>query len=116
MDIDGIKKDYIKNSIIHGDIANGRLKVNRAAKELIKLNDYLKENEDIAKVIIDELLYSSNFNTQIWISGLALDLSYRKEEVIVLLKSLGNNKEIGILAMNARLRLADKKIVPIDSW
>lgn len=114
--VDEIKEKYIKNSILHGNMNIDNKIANKAAKELIKLNKYLANNTEIAKKIIDEIFTSNIVNAQIWISGLAIDLDYKRDFAINLLISLGNDKQIGILAMNARLRLADRKIIPIDKW
>ena len=114
--VEEIKDKYIKNSILHGDVNIDNKIANKSAKELIKLNKYLANNTEIAKKIIDVIITSDIVNAQIWISGLAIDIDYRRDFAINLLISLGNNKQIGILAMNARLRLADRQIVPIDKW
>lgn len=111
-----LEEEYISNSKIHGVISSNTKIANKAAKELIKLNRYLKENLDVAKEIIDELIVFPDINTQIWISALAIDIDYKKEESVNLLMTIGNNPNIGILAMNARLRLADRMIKSIDEW
>ncbi|MCQ2978166.1 MAG: hypothetical protein MJ232_09165 [archaeon] len=111
-----IEEAYVNNSRIHGDININNKKSNKAAKELMKLNKYLKENIDIAKDVIDDLFIYPDINTQIWISALAIDINYKSEESINFLLSTGNNLNIGILAMNARLRLADRMIKAIDEW
>ncbi len=114
--LDKIKEAYITNSSIHGDINTGYKKSNKAAKELIKLNKFLLENNELAKKLIDDIFSNENINAKIWISDLAIDIDYKKNEAINLLIAFGKNKNIGILAMNARLRLADRKIVPINEW
>lgn len=113
---ENIKEKYIKNSIIHGNMDIDNIKANKSAKELIKLNKYLSNNKDVAKRVIDEIITSNIVNAQIWIAGLAIDIDYKKDVAIELLITIGNNKQIGILAMNARLRLADRGIIPIDKW
>ena len=114
--LDDIKEKYIKNSLIHGNLDIDNKKANKAAKELIKINKYLKNNKKLAEKVIDEIIVSDIVNAQIWIAGLAIDIDYKRDLAINLLISHGNNKQIGILAMNARLRLADRQIVPIDKW
>ena len=59
-----LEEEYISNSKIHGDISSNTKIANKAAKELIKLNRYLKENLDVAKEIIDELIGFPDINTQ----------------------------------------------------
>ena len=114
--LEEIEENFIKYSNIHADINVGYRNANKAAKELIKIYKYLLENTELAKKVIDDIFAIDNINAKIWISGLAIDIDYKKNEAINLLISFGKNKKIGILAMNARLRLADRKIIPIDKW
>ena len=114
--LEEIEENFIKYSNIHADINVGYRNANKAAKELIKIYKYLLENTELAKKVIDDIFAIDNINAKIWISDLAIDIDYKKNEAINLLISFGKNKKIGILAMNARLRLADRKIIPIDKW
>ena len=74
----------------------------------------MSNNLDIAKQVIDDILYTDKINAKIWITGLAIDINYKKQEVIDLLVSLSKDKTIGILAMNARGVLVIKKIISIN--
>ena len=114
MTVKEIEEKYLYYSDLHGDMNVNNIKANKSAKELVKLNTYMSNNLDIAKQVIDDILYTDKINAKIWITGLAIDINYKKQEVIDLLVSLSKDKTIGILAMNARGVLVIKKIISIN--
>ena len=109
-----LEEEYLHNAKLHGDLNISNRIANKAAKELIKLNTYMSSNLEIARQMVDLIINSDNINAQIWIAGLAIDINYNKENAIKLLMSLTKNKNIGILAMNARGVLVTRKIISIN--
>ena len=79
---------------------------------ILKVSNLSISNE--SKQVIDDIFYTDKINAKIWITGLAIDINYKKQEVIDLLVSLSKDKTIGILAMNARGVLVIKKIISIN--
>lgn len=111
MNIKEIEENYLYYAGLHGDMNVNNLKANKSAKKLIKLNTYMSNNLEIAKQVIDDILYADNINAKIWIAGLAIDINYKKQDAVDLLISLSKDKTIGILAMNARGVLVIKKVI-----
>lgn len=90
-----------------GDYKKG----NRASNRLIKYNDLIKSDFPNYKSVVKELLNSQNPNVLIWIANVALDEKYEEDFVVSSLKTIAENKELGIISLNAKMILKTRCLI-----
>ncbi len=78
-------------------------KANLYAKKMFEIIDSLKKSDDYAG-FVDCILHSENDNAKIWICGMCIDMQYRKDEAITILKEL-QQKNDEIISGNAHMSL-----------
>lgn len=66
MNIKEIEEKYLYYADLHGEMNVSNIKANKAAKDLVKLNTYMSNNLEIAKQVIDDILYADKINAKIW--------------------------------------------------
>ncbi len=86
-------------------------KGNRASEKLFDMNTFLKENFEENREIIDLLIESSNPNVCIWISDVSLDLQYRADKVISILKNISKREDLGLIGLNAEMQLKTRNLL-----
>jgi len=107
MDVQALVDDFVKNAVIQGEATcKGDYKTgNKASKELYKLGKIMKQEREIARLMLDVLLKHDNINVRIWASGIALDINYKYTEAVEELKRIVKMPEAGILGLNAEMSL-----------
>ncbi|MGH4118626.1 hypothetical protein [Clostridium sp.] len=102
-----IIEQYIEYSNIEGQSKlNGDYKTgNKMSKKLNKLESYLKENNDLAKIVLKELLKSNSIRARSMAAVDSLRLNMYVEESLKVLKEIANNEEYGILGLGPEISL-----------
>ena len=99
---------FVRLSYVYADVsANSSSVVNKAARQLTKMCKYLHENIEDAKGLIDSIIESEHVCAKLWISSVAIEKNYRKEDAINMLEAIALRDDVGHLAVYAFLRLVD---------
>lgn len=104
-------EEFIANAVIQGEATydGDYKKGNKASDKLFRITRIMKEDMDLGKSMLDELLNSSEPNVKIWAGGVALDIGYKSDEAERILNELSNTPKLGILALNAEMSLSVRK-------
>ena len=99
--------EFIENAIIQGEAtySGDYKKGNKASDKLFKIGRIMEQNIDVAKNMLDTILYHENINVRIWAAGKAIDLDYKKDEAIEVLEKISVMPDAGILGFNAEMSL-----------
>ena len=103
--------EFVKNAIIQGEATfSGDYKTgNKTSDKISKITRIMKEDINLAKSMLDELLYSNEPNVKIWACGIAMDIGYKLDEAEKILTELSKMPELGILGFNAEMSLKVRK-------
>lgn len=105
---------FIRLTYVYADLSNCTMIINSAARRLTKMCKSLQKNTDEAKELIDFIIESEHVCAKLWISRTALDMNYRRDEVIDMLKSIAYRNDVGHMSTYAFLRLVDFGIWDFD--
>lgn len=94
------------NATYSGDYKKG----NRASDKLKEYNDLMKSDSQKYEPVVKELLSSENPNVVIWIAEVALENNFEKDAAICKLKKIAENKELGIIRLNAEMTLKTRNL------
>jgi len=102
-----IVEQYIEYSNIEGQSKlDGDCKIgNKMSKKLTKLEAYLEDNNDLAKIVLKELIKSNSIRARTLASVESLRLDMYVEESLKVLEEISNNEELGILSFGAEISL-----------
>lgn len=102
-----IIEQYIEYANIEGQSKlDGDYKIgNKMSKKLSKLDSYLEENNDLAKIVLKELLKSNSIRARTLAAVESLRLNMYVEESLKVLEEIVENKELGILSLGAEISL-----------
>lgn len=84
-----------------GDYKKG----NKASNKLERYNDLIRANFKEYESVVENLINSENPNVVIWIANVALDEKFKTDYVIRRLKDIAENKDLGIIGLNAEMLL-----------
>lgn len=106
-------EQYLYYTDVHTECTNSGnyKKGNRASKKILEMNAILKNNFEEYRGIIDQLIESTNPGAILWVSNVALDLHYRTNEVISVIKQISLNKELGLISFGAEMQLKTRNIL-----
>lgn len=110
---DKLIADYCKavqaqmDATYSGDYRKG----NRESGKLYKYNDFIKSDFQNYKSVAEELIHSANPNVIIWIANVVLDTKYETDFVIARLKDIAQDKNLGIIRLNAEMILETRNLV-----
>lgn len=102
-----IIEQYIEYSNIEGQSKlDGDYKTgNKMSKKLNKIFTHLKDDNDLAKIVLKELLKSDSIRARSMAATDALRLNMYVDESVKVLKEIANNKELGILSFGPEMAL-----------
>lgn len=96
--IDEIKTESLK---IDNNLKFGSIRVaNASSKKMIKLKNYILENLDLCREIIDALIYEHDPRIRCYIASIALDANYRIYEAEKILVNISEAK-LGAVSMES---------------
>jgi hypothetical protein len=106
-DVDEIIKQYIEYSDVEGQTKlEGDYKLgNKMSKKLKGLFMYLENDDDLAKIVLRELLQSDSIRARSLAATDALRLNIYIDESLKVLEEIANRKELGILSYGPEMAL-----------
>ena len=102
-----IIEQYIEYSNIEGQSKlDGDYKIgNKMSKKLNKLFSYLEENNELAKIVLKDILKSDSIRVRSMAAVDSLRLNMYVEESFKVLEEIANNEELGILSLGPEISL-----------
>lgn len=123
MDIEKLKKDYVKYSKIRDEylIDFDYKKHNYATKKIIAIRQKIKKDKEILQKFIDDMFNNKvSIKLQMSICDLAIEEKYRREEAIEKLIEI-SKEDIGIFEVDLKMALVDFGLLSredmfLDDW
>ncbi|MDL4842506.1 hypothetical protein [Aquibacillus rhizosphaerae] len=109
MNCENVIAKFIEHALIHGETqySGDYKKGNKSSDILFELSSQIKSDPENGPKIVDRLLEEPNPSILIWISVPAIEMNYRRKDVIAILRKLASNKDLGIQGHNAEMTLKE---------